>query len=206
MSSQARKQKDKQNRRDLILQKAEEIMTAKGLSGLNLDLVAAETGLAKGTIYLYFKSKEDILSFLAAKAITLLYKEFEKVAHSKREPVDQLRELVQVNYRFYSKHPLYYDFVSLYEANNLFAQSAEMKAASEALIILVSQMAENAKAKGQLHAGIDPKLFTLCLWGMTVGIMQLVKVRGEALRKEHHLSAKKLLSFYSDLLLRGIQP
>jgi TetR/AcrR family transcriptional regulator len=62
MSTVTRKQKEKQNRRGDILKAAEKVMLANGLHGLNIDLIATETQLAKGTIYLYFKSKVSSLS------------------------------------------------------------------------------------------------------------------------------------------------
>lgn len=54
------KDKDKSDKRDLIVDLAGRILLSKDYSELSMDLVAKEAGLAKGTLYIYFKSKEEI--------------------------------------------------------------------------------------------------------------------------------------------------
>ena len=55
-------------RHQYILDVAEQLMREKGLYALHMDEVAQRSGLAKGTLYLYFKSKEEILAALTLKA------------------------------------------------------------------------------------------------------------------------------------------
>ena len=128
MSTKDRKLIEKENRRESILSAAESVMTTYGIHGLNIDLIANETQLAKGTIYLYFKSKEEILSVLSIKARKLLYKEFQKIEKSDISPIEKIKDLVKANYQFYKKSPLYYDLVSLYEVNNTLTETEEMHA------------------------------------------------------------------------------
>jgi len=44
-----------------ILDSAVGLLTRNGIQGLTMDRVAAEAGVAKGTLYVYFKNKEEIL-------------------------------------------------------------------------------------------------------------------------------------------------
>ena len=48
-------------REEQILQAAEEIFIQKGFGNARMEDIANETGLSKGTIYLYFKSKDDLI-------------------------------------------------------------------------------------------------------------------------------------------------
>ena len=84
MSTKDRKLLEKENRRESILSAAEAIMSTNGIHGLSIDLIANETQLAKGTIYLYFKSKEEILSILSVKARKLLFSEFQKIQKNQK--------------------------------------------------------------------------------------------------------------------------
>src|SRR5271167_1335125 len=43
-----------------ILGSARKVFARKGFAGATMDDIAAATGLAKGTLYLYFKSKRDV--------------------------------------------------------------------------------------------------------------------------------------------------
>jgi AcrR family transcriptional regulator len=48
-------------RKSQILSAAEQVFTRKGLDLARMDDIAEETGLSKGTLYLYFKSKDDLI-------------------------------------------------------------------------------------------------------------------------------------------------
>lgn len=49
-------------KKEEIIKKAEEIISNEGLDSFSLSHLAQETGLAKATLYHYFKSKDEILS------------------------------------------------------------------------------------------------------------------------------------------------
>jgi AcrR family transcriptional regulator len=49
-----------------ILQAARDICEQQGVGALRMDAVAAAAGVAKGTLYLYFATKEDLVAALAA--------------------------------------------------------------------------------------------------------------------------------------------
>ena len=67
-----RKEREKQQRREEIMQAAEEVFFSKGFEKSTMDDVAEKAELSKGTLYLYFKSKEDLHMAVARKAINLL--------------------------------------------------------------------------------------------------------------------------------------
>lgn len=55
-----RKEREKEQRRLSILRAAETLFAKQGLHQTNLEDVAAEAEISKGTIYLYFKNKQDL--------------------------------------------------------------------------------------------------------------------------------------------------
>lgn len=61
MTTVSRKQREIQAREELILDHARDLLQAKGYLGLNLDELAEQIEYSKGTIYLHFASKEDLL-------------------------------------------------------------------------------------------------------------------------------------------------
>jgi AcrR family transcriptional regulator len=50
-----------EERKQQILDAAEKVFTHKGLDEARMDDIAEGTGLSKGTLYLYFKSKDDLI-------------------------------------------------------------------------------------------------------------------------------------------------
>jgi len=55
------KEKQRQEREALILQAAEEVLMERGYHETSIDEIAARVGIAKGTVYLHFPSKEDLV-------------------------------------------------------------------------------------------------------------------------------------------------
>jgi AcrR family transcriptional regulator len=55
------KERQRQEREQLILQTAEELLLEKGYHETSVDEIAARVGISKGTIYLHFNSKEEMV-------------------------------------------------------------------------------------------------------------------------------------------------
>jgi AcrR family transcriptional regulator len=205
MSTKERKLTEKENRREEILSAALKLMGQHGVYGLNVDMVAKETQLAKGTIYLYFKSKEDIFSTLTVRARNMLLKEFEKIARKKIPAIDKIKGIVKANYSFLKKWPLYYSLFSMYETENNVTEGEAMYKSSEDISKLVAGIVNEAKAEGSLNKNIDAEQLTMCLYGCTVGLMQLMKVRGGVIKERMHISEIQLLDTFLEVLEHGMR-
>lgn len=67
--SRARSADEKHQRREEILQAAERLWTSKAYADLSMNQVAREAQLAKGTLYLYFSTKEELFMALLNKQL-----------------------------------------------------------------------------------------------------------------------------------------
>ena len=88
--------------RDLILDAADTLLARYGYRKMTIDDLAREVGIGKGTIYLHFKSKEDVALSRVDRVIERLKGELKKVANSDADPVARLRSMLmlRVIYRF----------------------------------------------------------------------------------------------------------
>ena len=204
MSTKDRKIKEKENRKKLILGAAFSIMEKYGIYGLSLDLIAKETDLAKGTIYLYFKSKEEIISTLSLKARILLLNEFKEIANKNLDPLNELKQVVIENYLFFKKNALNYNLVSLYEVNNNLIETDEIQQVGIQITEIIVGMVNKAKNQGILNPKIEPLHFTFCLWGMTMGMIQLISVRGHLMSDQLGLTEQGLINNYTETLINGL--
>ncbi len=205
MSTKDRKEREREDRKKLILAAAEEVMNKHGMHGLNIDLIAEHTQLAKGTIYLYFKSKEEILSTLSVNSRKALLQEFKEITKKNLSPLDQLKEVVNTNYAFYTKKPLYFDLISLFETNNKLTETEEMYEIGQQIAQTIKEMAVNAQKNGSLNPAIDPWHLSFCMWGMTVGMLQLIKVKGHYINEKSVISQQKLLDNYIEIISNGMK-
>jgi len=94
----ARRHEQKRHRQEEILAAAFDVFAAHGYAAARIDDVAQEAGIAKGTIYLYFRNKEQLFR---AVVRSLLQKRFDAVAGGFTGTAEQLlRELLS---RMYSQ-------------------------------------------------------------------------------------------------------
>ena len=66
-------------RKSQIIAAAEDVFTQKGFDEARMDDIAEETGLSKGTLYLYFKSKDDIIIAILDRIFQREFKAFEQM-------------------------------------------------------------------------------------------------------------------------------
>jgi AcrR family transcriptional regulator len=87
---------------DLILDAADRLLARYGYTKMTIDDLAREVGIGKGTVYLHFKSKEDVALSRIDRVIERLKIELKRLAKSDEEPVSRLRSMLmlRVIYRF----------------------------------------------------------------------------------------------------------
>ena len=87
---------------DLILDAADRLLARYGYRKMTIDDLAREVGIGKGTVYLHFKSKEDVALSRIDRVIEGLKTEMKKLANSEQEPAKRLRSMLmlRVLYRF----------------------------------------------------------------------------------------------------------
>ena len=200
-----RKQKEKLQRYNAILDAAEKIMRKNGLQNLNIDLIAKETELAKGTLYLYFKNKEEIIGALSVKSRVLLLNQFKKVTQKLQNPIEKLKAITQASFNFYKENPFYFEVITVYEADKSLIETPEIQESINNLIVFVNNITVAAKEQGLLNKKLDPVKYTFCLWGMIIGVSQLIKVRGEAMKSDFGFSEQEIFDTYMEQLENGMK-
>ena len=76
-----------------ILTAAREIFICNGLDGARMAEIAKRAGIAEGTIYLYFKTKSDLMNALLAEYWDDLTRGARAILKSNKTPTDQLYAL-----------------------------------------------------------------------------------------------------------------
>ena len=82
-----RKEREKEQKQNDIIDAAEKVIFSKGLEAATMDEIAEVAEFSKGTIYIYFKNKEDLYFAIHARGLQLLRKMFEKASKSKKKGI-----------------------------------------------------------------------------------------------------------------------
>ena len=117
----SRKEREKIGRKKDILEAAKRVFAVKGFEKATLDEIAVEAEYGKGTLYNYFKNKEDIF-------ISLMHYEVEKVndilSNSSGKYIDsreQLKEIVEAAIHYAKENQIFFRLL-MKEAGKLVSQ------------------------------------------------------------------------------------
>jgi AcrR family transcriptional regulator len=110
-----RKERQKADLRDLILDAARKLFLEQGVEKTSIRNIADMIEYSPGTIYQYFKDKDDILHDLHHEGFVELGKRFH-VLQSVQNPMDRLMAMGKEYIRFAGEHSDLYDLMFIMEA------------------------------------------------------------------------------------------
>lgn len=91
-------------RTEAIVEAARRVIARRGLAEASVERIAEEAGIAKGTLYLYFKSKDSLLRSACEHATDDLVRDTRAAISRVRGAPEQLREVVRVGMAHGEQH------------------------------------------------------------------------------------------------------
>jgi len=86
--------------KNLIFESAIKIFSEAGYRGATMDEIAANAGLAKGTLYYNFASKEEIFNFIVEEGIQILQNQVIEVQDMNIGPIEKLIKICKIQLTF----------------------------------------------------------------------------------------------------------
>ncbi|MBL7986528.1 MAG: TetR/AcrR family transcriptional regulator [Chlorobi bacterium] len=115
MGSVERKERERQEMRQLILETAMELFVEQGYENVTIRKIADKIEYSPGTIYFYFKDKDDVLLALCSVAFGEFFKAL-KPMRDVRDPMERLRAGSRMYLRFALEHQEFYDLMFIIRA------------------------------------------------------------------------------------------
>ena len=106
MGIQERKEREKERRRQQIIVAAKRVFSEKGFNKATMEDIAHEAELSPGTLYLYFKNKEELYASLSLRILQYLHIRVEHVNKEDLPPEQKMDALVEAMYDVYAFDPL----------------------------------------------------------------------------------------------------
>jgi uroporphyrinogen-III synthase/AcrR family transcriptional regulator len=92
-------------KRERIIEAASSLFGGRDLASVRMEEVAARAGVAKGTIYLYFRSKENLYFSILAARLSLLLDALDQAFREEEDPRVRLRKFLVHSSMFLLKYP-----------------------------------------------------------------------------------------------------
>ena len=109
MSSVIRKDRKRVQQRSDILLAARDLFLSEGQARFTMRKLASEVGCAPGTLYLYFKDKDELIAVLVEESFERLMERLERL-QSDLDPLEFLDALMRTYIDFGLANPNHYYF------------------------------------------------------------------------------------------------
>lgn len=174
-----RKEREKEQRREHIITAAEKVFFEKGLPAATMDEIAEAAELSKGTLYLYYKSKEDLYLAVAMRGSEIMYKMFEQAAPPGKSVLERIMGIGDAYFQFFKQYRDYFRMYQYFENPQFHKQvSPEMFACcatnDQKIWNLVIGIIQQGIDEGVFDADLDPKQAAIILWSSGNSLMRLM--------------------------------
>lgn len=177
------KESEREDIRALVLAKAKKLFLEHGYRNITMRKIAEEIGYTPGTIYLYFKSKEEILYELHNEGFKLLYQYKLKMLDSGvSTALDRLAEGGKTYVAFALENPEYYELMfNMPEPRDYMEKLKKRTDTSRDVPIdyamqsyeFLKQSVQACMDEGYLP-GVDVDTATFMFWSMAHGLVSLI--------------------------------
>ncbi len=187
-------------RKNQIINAAEDVFTQKGFDEARMDDIATETGLSKGTLYLYFKSKDDLIIAILDRMFQREFRQLENLPQDGLSATDEIWKitdlLTQEILGLLRLIPIVYQFLAL-AFRNKYVQLALKKYINRYLDILVP-IIQRGIDSGEFRP-VDSREVAVAMGAMMEGTLLLWVYDKSLVDPGHHIHSGM------KLLLEGVQ-
>lgn len=192
-----------------ILNAASLLFSEKGLSNTTMDDIAKKSEYSKSTIYVYFKSKEDIFNHIIYRNMNLLKEVSENCTKNSKSFIDGFYLYCNELVKLYNESPLYFEGIF-----NEIPVDDEILKKDEILLKIynlgeeINSISEKFILKGienkELRPDIVPIQTSFILWSSIGGIIILTQKKELYIKKSMGLTPDEFLKYSFDTLLNSI--
>jgi TetR/AcrR family transcriptional regulator len=156
--------KGRKEGRQYIFESAAGVFSKKGYHKTTVEEIAAAIGVSKGTIYYYFKNKEELYLAILREGIDLFHEQLSLAAQSPAGPRDKIKKLIRGHFIFCEKEK---DLVFLFLkelGSTDFSREILADMLAKCLQVFRNVLEEGIAKK--VFRPVNPEIITSALFGM----------------------------------------
>jgi AcrR family transcriptional regulator len=181
MGVKERREREKLETRDLILEAARELFLSEGYEGVSMRQLAEKIEYSPTAIYVHFADKRDLFRELCLKDFARLAEVFQG-ATLPQDPVARLKHIGRIYVEFGRQYPNHYKlmFMTPHPPAELDERSNEIRGNPEVdAYALLKQAVQQAIDAGVFRSGMgDAELISQTLWSAVHGVISLQIAKG----------------------------
>jgi AcrR family transcriptional regulator len=172
-----RREREKLVQRQEMLAAALDLFSRKGYPNVSMQEIAEKAEFAIGTLYKFFKSKEDLYRALVREQARIFHDELSRAIGEPEDEVEKLRNFVKAKGEVFRANAamirIYFSETQGARHNVLAGFDSETRDLHESFMKSLASIFESGMQRGRLRRIADPYYLAVALENMTNGFLFL---------------------------------
>ena len=180
-----------------IFETSMKLFAEKGYDATSIEEITATVGVAKGTLYYHFSSKEEIFNFLVEEGIKLLQNSIDIKTSKLSNYIDKIKAIVLIEIKIVLK---YEDIITIL-LSQFYGKEARNQKCQKHIYEYISKIEEIVKEgieQGQIKQG-DPKAIASEIYGLICSSIVY------KLRNQENFDVMKLYKEFENTVIEGLK-
>lgn len=209
MGIQERKERERERRRQAIMLAAKRVFSARGYERSTMEDIAREAELSPGTLYLYFKNKDELYASLTVRVLQYMTVRLEHAVEDADDTLEgKKRALLDAMFDIYEFDPIILNnMFHLQSSDTLKSLSPELLGEINDLSRKALQLIRSAFSDGMAKGCMvehQPTVVADIFWAMFTGAVLWEETKKITNPQRYMLRENIETAF--DLLFRGLAP
>jgi AcrR family transcriptional regulator len=183
-----RRHRERAERRECILRAAQQVFADRGFAQTTMDQVADAAELSKGTLYLYFKNKDDLFIGLSNCMVEQFAERFQAVLDQGGSGIELVERMLLAYGEQIAGNPEHFRttviwMVSGHDADHSTAEFIAHRAKTSRLVGLMVEAIRRGQRDGSIRRDISAEQTAFQVWSGVLGCMQIQINREQLVRR-----------------------
>lgn len=184
---------------DSIYYGAIEAFSEKGFNETSMDYIAEKAGVAKGTLYYNFKSKDELFSYVMKRGIETLTEVIRKVLGQDKDPDEKWEEFIHVQLEFFEQNRSFFRLLM----QNFWGPNLQDQVTLHELLGNYFQIMDQEMAKAQNQKWLSPSFDIPTLSALVFGMVAIPALR--AVLHDQPINERKRVETIKRMVLQSLK-
>ncbi len=206
-----RREREREERRKTIMKAARKLFYSKGLDNTTMDEIAEEAELSKGTLYLYFQSKEILALSIIKETSDILNGILKAAAATEKPGIERIADITEALTDFFKSNRDEFRFLkymdtltaSLGTGNDILK---EWKSGIEDLIRVVLDIVVDGMQDGSIREDIEPDKAAFIYSNMVISLLVRLASHQGIILMNQSLSEDDIIETMFRMILKMLEP
>ncbi|MFA9377340.1 MAG: TetR/AcrR family transcriptional regulator [Lachnotalea sp.] len=196
--------------RTIILDAAQELFEEKGILQTTMDDIAQKADYSKSTLYVYFKSKEEIYNHIVYKSMIMLRDKLKQSIEESNEYEICFFAICSTLVDFQEEYSLYFESITgkIGISQDDFEKQPilfEIYTMGEKINEVITKLLENGVKDGCFRKDIVPMSTTFALWASISGIITMASQKESYLIEKTNMNKRVFLNYGFQMLWNSLR-